>query len=106
MANRPNRDKREKTEVLTRPKVKRPPLYRVIFHNDDYTTREFVVSVLQHFFHKSVSDATHLMLKIHHTGKGVAGVYPYDIAVTKVKQVETLSAQEEMPLRVSLEADE
>ena len=96
---------RGKTEVLTRPKVKRPPLYRVILHNDDYTTQEFVVSVLILFFHKSQEEAYHLMLGIHLTGKGIGGIYPHDIAVSKVHQVETWSDQNEMPLRLSLEPD-
>ena len=96
----------EKTEVLTRPKLKKPPLYRVVFHNDDYTTREFVVMVLQRYFYKTYEESVRLMLLIHHTGKGIGGVFPYDIAVTKMYQVETLATKLEMPLRLSIEPDE
>lgn len=101
-----DRDPKGKTEVLTRPKVKRPPLYRVILHNDDYTTQEFVIEVLQHFFYKTFEEALMLMLAIHHTGKGIGGVYPHDIAVTKIRQIEAHASKCEMPLRLSLEPDE
>ena len=101
-----NGNPNEKTEVLTRTKLKKPPLYRVVFHNDDYTTRQFVVDVLQRYFYKSYEEAERLMLLIHHTGKGVGGVFPHDIALTKVYQVETMAAKVGMPLRLSLEPDE
>ena len=106
MSSPHNGNPNEKTEVLTRPKLKKPPLYRVVFHNDDYTTREFVIMVLQRYFYKSYEESVRLMLLIHHTGKGIGGVFPYDIALTKVYQVETLAAEFEMPLRLSLEPDE
>ena len=94
-------------ELLTRRRtqLKRPPRYQVIFHNDDYTTQIFVVDVLQRFFHKSYEEAHQLMMTIHKAGKGVAGVYPFDIAETKRVQVEQLAAQLEMPLRLTLEAE-
>ena len=94
------------TSVLTRRRVKRPPLYRVIFHNDDYSTRDFVVMVLMRYFHKSHADATSVMLHVHTKGRGIAGVYPRDIAATKVAQVERLARQHEMPLRLSMEPDD
>ena len=106
MSTPKNGNPNEKTEVLTRTKLKKPPLYRVIFHNDDYTTREFVVMVLQRFFYKSYEESMRLMLLIHHTGKGIGGVFPHDIALSKVHQVETLATQFEMPLRLSIEPDE
>ena len=93
------------TGVITKRRVKRPPLYRVIFHNDDYTTRDFVVMVLMRYFHKTHPEATRLMLDIHHKGQGVAGIYPHDIAKSKILQVERLARQNEMPLKLTLEPD-
>ena len=80
-------------------KVKRPPMYKVLLLNDDYTTMEFVVHVLQKFFQKSFEDATHIMLQIHHQGQGVCGLYPKEIAETKVAQVSSYSRSHEFPLQ-------
>lgn len=91
--------------VKSKPKLARPPLYRVIFHNDDYTTCEFVVFVLMRFFYKSESEANALMRVVHRSGMGVAGVYPLDVAEAKKKQVEQLARSEGMPLRLSIEPD-
>lgn len=99
-------DEERQSDVLTKKRLKRPPLYRVIFHNDDYTTRDFVVMVLMRYFHKSHAEATSVMLHVHTKGKGIAGIYPYDIAATKVAQVEQLARQHEMPLRLSLEPED
>jgi ATP-dependent Clp protease adaptor protein ClpS len=96
----------EEQDVQTRRKLQRPPLYKVVFHNDDYTTRDFVVMVLMRYFHKSHMEATRIMLHIHNNGMGVAGIYPYDIASTKVAQVEQQAKQQEMPLKLSLEPDD
>ena len=71
----------------TQKKVKRPPLYKVLLHNDDYTTKEFVVQILQYVFHKEQTEAVQIMLHVHKKGIGVAGVYTYEIAETKVAQV-------------------
>lgn len=101
---RPRRD--EQTQVLTRRRLKRPSLYRVVFHNDDYTTRDFVVSVLIRYFRKSHTEAMTLMMHIHTKGKGIAGLYTYDIARTKKTQVEALARQYEMPLKLTVEADD
>ncbi len=98
-------DRREDTQVVTRRRLKRPPLYRVFFHNDDYTTRDFVVMALMRYFHKTHSEATTLMLQVHTQGKGIAGIYPYDIAHTKRAQVESLAREHEMPLKLSVESD-
>jgi len=93
--------------VLERdPKLKRPKLWRVILHNDDYTTMEFVVWVLQVVFHKDESAANHLMLAIHHKGHGVAGVYTRDVAETKAAQVMELAEENGMPLQCTTEPDE
>ena len=106
--NKPKRsgpDRDGQTAVLDRPKLKRPPLYKVILLNDDYTTQEFVVLILRKFFQKNMEQAIELMKAVHNTGRGIAGVYPHDIAVTKVKQVENLAQQFEMPLRLTIEAE-
>jgi ATP-dependent Clp protease adaptor protein ClpS len=91
----------------TRPKerVKPPPLYKVILHNDDYTTMEFVVWVLQTVFHHDESTATAIMLHVHRNGLGVAGIYPYDIAETRAAQTEALARAQEYPLRCTVEPD-
>jgi ATP-dependent Clp protease adaptor protein ClpS len=88
-----------------RPQLKEPPQYRVILHNDDYTTMEFVIEVLTTFFHKSEAAAYEVMLKVHQEGQGVAGVYSYEIAETKVAQVEEAARQRGFPLKCSLEPD-
>ena len=98
--------RQESTEVLTRKRLKRPSMYRVIFHNDDYTTRDFVVMVLMRYFHKSHSESTTLMLQIHTQGKGIAGIYPKDIAESKKMQVESLAREYEMPLKLTLEPED
>ncbi|TYO97093.1 ATP-dependent Clp protease adaptor protein ClpS [Geothermobacter ehrlichii] len=80
-----------------------PPLFRVLMHNDDYTTMDFVVEVLQKVFHKSATEANRIMLHIHHKGVGVCGVFPYEVAETKIAQVHNLARQTGFPLRCSLE---
>ena len=86
-------------------KVEKVRRYKVIFHNDDYTTMEFVVLVLMKFFHKSETEATHIMLSVHHRGHGVAGVYTKDIAETKVAQVQDYAKEHGMPLRLTAEPE-
>lgn len=92
-------------DLKTKRRVVRPPMYRVILHNDDYTTQEFVVLVLMRYFYLSQSEAIQLMLRVHKKGQGSAGVFPYDIALTKKNQVERLAAQQQMPLRLSVEPE-
>ncbi len=94
------------TESKTRQKLKRPPLYKVLLHNDNYTTREFVVAVLREVFHKGETDAVQIMLHVHYNGIGVAGVYPYDVAETKIRTVEKLARDNEFPLRLSMEPED
>ena len=86
-------------------KVQPPPLYKVLLHNDDYTTKEFVVWVLQTVFHRSEVEAVQIMLHVHNTGVGIAGVYPFDIATDKVSKVLELAEQNEFPLLSSLEPE-
>jgi len=92
----------EKKSKTTR---KKPRLWKVILHNDDYTTMEFVVLVLMKFFHKSETEATHIMLSVHHKGHGVAGVFTKDVAETKVAQVTDYAKEQGMPLRLSVEPE-
>jgi ATP-dependent Clp protease adaptor protein ClpS len=87
----------------TKKKVKRPPLYKVLLHNDDYTTKEFVVQILQYVFHKEQTEAVQIMLHVHKKGLGVAGVYTYELAETKVALVENLARQHEYPLKCTME---
>ena len=88
---------------VERSKTKPPRLYRVILLNDDYTTMEFVVEVLETIFSMSRERATQVMLKVHQEGSAVCGVYPKDIAETKVEQVLAIARQHEHPLRCVLE---
>ena len=94
------------TETRKKEKLKRPTLYKVLFHNDNYTTMEFVVAVLREVFHKSESDAITIMLNVHRNGVGVAGVYTHEIAETKVRTTEKLAREHEFPLKLSLEPEE
>ena len=96
-------DDRGTTLEEERPKLKRPPLYRVILLNDDYTPMEFVVQVLQKVFGMDRSTATRIMLEVHTKGKGVCGVYTFEIAETKVAQVTGLAQQHQHPLLCTME---
>ena len=91
--------------VITEKKqqTKRPSMYKVLLHNDDYTTMDFVVMVLETIFHKSAEEATLIMLNVHEQGMGVAGVYPRDVAETKAILVHDLARKNEYPLKCSVE---
>ena len=89
----------------TRPKTKRPSLYKVLLLNDDYTPMEFVVHVLERFFNKGREDATRIMLHVHQKGVGICGVYTYEIAETKVAQVMDLARQNQHPLQCTIEKE-
>lgn len=86
-----------------RPAVKRPPLYKVILLNDDYTPMDFVVEVLQRFFRMDREQATQIMLNVHTRGKGVCGVFTYEIAETKVAQVNDYAKEHQHPLLCTME---
>jgi len=86
-----------------RPKLKRPPLYRVILVNDDFTPMEFVVEILQGVFRMERTSATRVMLEVHTEGKGVCGEYTYEIAETKVAQVNSIAQQQQHPLLCTME---
>ena len=83
--------------------LREPPRYAVILHNDNYTTMEFVIEVLKRFFQKNQHEATAITLKIHHDGRGIAGIYGYEIAETKVAEVMNYSRQNGHPLRATTE---
>ena len=87
----------------TKPRLKRPPLYKVVLLNDDYTPMEFVVEVLQTFFRMDRTQATQIMLHVHTRGKGVCGVFTYEIAETKSAQVNDYSRKQQHPLLCTLE---
>ncbi len=92
-------------EVKSEKKVKEPSLYRVLLHNDNYTTMEFVVDILMHIFHKTIEDATQVMLNVHEKGSGECGVYTYEVAETKVDTVHSLARDHGFPLKCSMEKD-
>lgn len=94
------------TETRREEKVKRPRMYRVLLHNDDYTTREFVVDVLRSVFRHSEAEAVRVMLHVHYNGVGVAGVFTREIAETKIATVERLAREHEYPLRLSMEPED
>lgn len=89
----------------TRPKTKRPSLYKVLLLNDDYTPMEFVVYVLERFFNKQREEATRIMLHVHQKGVGICGVYTYEVAETKVTQVMNFARQHQHPLQCTMEKE-
>jgi ATP-dependent Clp protease adaptor protein ClpS len=103
----PNYDPDLDDAVITesKKKLKKPPLYKVLLHNDNYTTMEFVVYILVDIFHHSQSDAFRIMLQVHTKGLGVAGVYTYEIAETKVARVASIAREHEFPLLCTMEEE-
>ena len=91
--------------VKTKPKTKKPSMYKVLMLNDDYTPMEFVVLILERFFAKSRQEATRIMLHVHRRGVGICGVYTYEVAETKVTQVMDFARQHQHPLQCTLEKD-
>ncbi|MCF8052291.1 MAG: ATP-dependent Clp protease adapter ClpS [Desulfobacterales bacterium] len=89
----------------TSDEVTEPPLFKVLLHNDDYTTMEFVVEVLMTVFRKSVEEATRIMLNVHHQGIGLCGMFPYELAETKVETVEALARERGFPLKCTMEKE-
>ena len=83
--------------------IKKPSMYRVIFHNDDYTSMEFVVAVLEAIFHKSKAESTQIMLDVHQHGTGVVGIYTYEVASTNIYLVEKLAEENEYPFKATME---
>lgn len=102
-----DRDEDGRTDLVTktRPKTKRPSLYKVLLLNDDYTPMEFVVHVLERFFNKGRQEATRIMLHVHHKGVGICGVYTFEVAETKVTQVMDFAHKHQHPLRCTMEKE-
>jgi len=95
------------SEVLTEQeaKLEKPKLFKVLLHNDDFTTMEFVVFVLQYVFNRSDADAITIMLKVHKEGIGIAGIYPYEVAKTKSEKTMNLAKSREFPLLCTVETE-
>ena len=94
------------TETESETKLERPPLYRVFLHNDDFTTMEFVVFILQTVFNHGESEAVRIMLNVHREGIGLAGVYTYEVAEMKVEKVTSIAQANEFPLLCTMEEDD
>jgi ATP-dependent Clp protease adaptor protein ClpS len=93
------------TESRNDQKLERPRMWRVLLHNDDYTTQEFVVWVLETVFRKARPEAFTIMMAVHRSGLGVAGVYTHDVAETKVKTTQQMAEEQEFPLLVTMEPE-
>jgi len=102
MGTRPDTRESTLTESRSDQRVQRPRMWRVLLHNDDYTTQEFVVYVLMKYFQHDGATARKIMLHVHTRGIGVAGVYPFEVAETKAHQVVQFARENEMPLQASL----
>src|SRR4051812_21497371 len=98
-------DPRTGVVIKTRPKVKKPSMYKVLMLNDDYTPMEFVVHVLQRYFSKTTEEATRIMLHVHQKGVGVCGVFTFEVAETKVAQTMELARKNQHPLQCTLEKE-
>src|SRR5215831_8619517 len=107
MAENPSHKEDSQGDLATEreSRVEKVRRFKVVFHNDDYTTMEFVVLVLMKFFHKSETEATHIMLSVHHKGYGIAGLYTKDVAESKVAQVHDFAKEHGMPLRLTAEPE-
>jgi ATP-dependent Clp protease adaptor protein ClpS len=108
MAGKPREESDTGTVVETKQEKKhqKPRMFKVLMHNDHYTTREFVVAVLVEIFRKTETDAVQIMLHVHQRGVGVAGVYTFDVAQTKIAQVDELARENEYPLRLTMEPED
>lgn len=104
----PKRDGERQTGLVLdeRTRTKKPPMYKVLLHNDDYTTKEFVVFVLQSVFHRNEVDSIAIMEHVHTHGVGVAGVYTFEVAETKVTKTVQLARAHEYPLQLTIEPTE
>jgi ATP-dependent Clp protease adaptor protein ClpS len=98
-------EREEGIAVAERPRTRRPPLYRVLLHNDDYTTMEFVVEVLVRHFDRTATEATRVMLQVHHLGVGVAGTYTRDEAETRIERVTVDAQSAGFPLLLTMEPE-
>jgi ATP-dependent Clp protease adaptor protein ClpS len=96
-----NADAIEKIHI----EVKVPKKFTVIMHNDDFTTMEFVVAILNDIFNKSIEEANKIMMEVHKNGKGIAGIYPYDIAISKANKAMTIAKEEGFPFKLTVEEE-
>ena len=93
------------TSTIVKQKIELPKKYKVLLHNDDYTTMEFVIFILQGVFHKSLEEAEKIMLEVHRAGIGLCGIYTFEIAESKAKKVKTLALHHQHPLVCSIEPE-
>lgn len=93
------------TSTIIKPKIELPKKYKVLLHNDDYTTMEFVIFILQSVFHKTIDEAEKIMLEVHKAGIGLCGIYTFEIAESKAKKVERLAREHSHPLMCSIEPE-
>ena len=105
LSHKGDEDQEIDSSVITKNKTKKPPKYKVILHNDDYSTMEFVISVLMKFFGKGAEEAAEIMLKVHNEGAGICGVYSYEVAETKVFQVVEFAKNNKQPLKCTMEEE-
>jgi ATP-dependent Clp protease adaptor protein ClpS len=105
MSNEPLQREEGGVATDTSTRVERPPLYKVFLHNDDYTTMEFVVFILQAIFHHAEPAAFQIMMHVHTRGVGVAGLFPYEVAEAKVEQVHAMARENDYPLLCSIEPE-
>ena len=103
MAKKPTHQEQPLDGVATKPKIKKPSLYKVIMLNDDFTPMDFVVSLIQSLFDKTAQEATEIMLQIHRSGVGVCGVFTYEVAEMKAAQVVEAARRSQHPLRCEIE---
>jgi ATP-dependent Clp protease adaptor protein ClpS len=98
-------DFQEDISTAINAEISEPPLYKVLLHNDDFTTKVFVVEILVAIFNKTIDAATRLMWYVHRNGTGVCGIYTLEVAETKIKQVTTLARESGFPLKLTIEAE-
>lgn len=103
MSSETDRDEQSGTATVRKQKLQPPRLYKVLMHNDDYTTMEFVILVLQKYFNKNYNDAQDIMLAVHQKGYGVCGIYTFEVAESKVAKVIKYARENGHPLRCSTE---
>ncbi|MBC7537818.1 MAG: ATP-dependent Clp protease adaptor ClpS [Bacteriovorax sp.] len=100
-----NDDEEGGTSTVIKNKVELPKKYKVLLHNDDYTTMEFVIFILQGVFHKTIEESEKIMMEVHRTGIGLCGIYTFEIAESKSKKVERLAKEHSHPLMCSIEPE-
>lgn len=103
MAKKPLQQEQAWEGVATKPKIKKPSLYKVVMLNDDFTPMDFVVSLLQSLFDKTIQEASEITMQIHHSGVGVCGIYTYEVAEMKASQVMEMARRSQHPLRCEVE---